>query len=118
MCLTQTLDSICGSIALQESVGVLRDDWVKLPKLRVRSERGIQKGVYELCDEWKWLNFNLHIIRQARPRYQDLTIDMQPCRKPRSDEAFCFWGTSAIGPGAYDLFMFSENSSIDTYIIR
>jgi len=45
MCLTQTLGSICGSMALQESLGLLRDDQVKLPKLRVRSERGIQKGV-------------------------------------------------------------------------
>jgi hypothetical protein len=38
------------------------------------------------------LNLKLHIIRQSRPRYQDLAIDMQPTRKPRLGEAFCVLG--------------------------
>jgi hypothetical protein len=65
---------------------------VKLPKLQFRSERGIQKGVYELSDERKWLNFHLHVIRQSRPRYHFFRIYMPGRQEPRFYEAFCVWG--------------------------
>ncbi len=70
---------------------------MKLPKLRVRSERGIQKGVYELCDERKWLNFNLQIIRQSRPRYQKIAAYMQPIKSLVSTRLFALGAVMLVG---------------------
>ena len=45
-----------------------------MQKSAVPSDLGIQSRAYKLCDEWKWLNVDLHIICIARPRYQKVRL--------------------------------------------